>query len=259
MPDSLWPHGLQHARLPCPSPSPGVYPSSCPLHWWCHPTISTSVTTFFFCLQSFSASGSFPMSPLFTSGGQSIGALVSASVLPMNIQGWFPLGFTGLITLQSKGLSIIFSSTTIWKHKFFGTQTSLVAQMVKHLPMTQETWVRSLGWEDLLEKEMATHSSILAWKIPWKEEPGRLQSMGSQRVGHNWATFTFYFKLVIAFLPRRKRFLISWLQSVSTVILEPKKIKSVTVSIVSPSVCHEVMGLDAMILVFWMLSFKPTF
>ena len=139
-----------------------------------------------YCLQFFPASGCFLMSLLFTSGGQSIGALVSASVLPMNIQGWFPLGFTGLITLQSKGLSIIFSSTTIWKHKFFGTQTSLVAQMVKHLPMMQETWVRFLGGEDPLEKEMATHSTILVWRIPWTEKPGRMQSIGSQKVGHDW-------------------------------------------------------------------------
>ena len=120
-----------------------------------------------------------------------------------------------------------------------------------------ETQVQSLGWEDLLEKEMATHSSIHAWKIPWTEEPGRLQSMGSQRVRHDWATSLSLFKFVIAFLPRSKCLLISWLRSMSAVILEPRKIKSITVYIVSPSICHEVMGLDAMIFVFSKLSFKP--
>ena len=121
MSDSLWPHGRQHTRLPCPSLSPGVGAKSCPLSRWCHPTIS--VTPFSSYPQSFSASGSFPMSQLFTSGDQSIGT--SASVLPMNIQGWFPLGWTGLIFLLSKGLSRVFSSTTVRKHQFFGIQYSL--------------------------------------------------------------------------------------------------------------------------------------
>ena len=104
MSDSLRPHGLQHAMLPCPSPSPGMCPNSCPLNWWCYPTISSSVVHFSFCLQSFPASRSFPMSQLFESGGQSIGALASASVLSKNIQGWFALQLTGLISLISKGL-----------------------------------------------------------------------------------------------------------------------------------------------------------
>ena len=120
--DSLWPHGLQHARFPCPSPSPGVYSNSCPLSWWCHTTISSPFTS---CLQSFPASGFFPMSQLFASGSQSIGASASASVLPVNIQDWFPLGLTGLISLQSRGLSRVFSSTTFQKHQFFSTQPSL--------------------------------------------------------------------------------------------------------------------------------------
>ena len=111
--DSLRPHGLQHTRLTCPSPSPGVCPSSCPLNWWWHQTISSSVAPFS-CPQSVPASGSFPVSWLFTSGDQSIGA--SASVLLMNIQGWFPLGSTAWISLKSKGLSRVFSSTTVWKH-----------------------------------------------------------------------------------------------------------------------------------------------
>ena len=106
--NSLWPHGLQHARPPCPSPTPGVYSKSCPLSGWCHPAISSSVAPFSSCPQSLPASGSFPMSQLFPSGGQSIGVSALASVLPMSIQDWFPLGLTGLISLQSKGLSIIF-------------------------------------------------------------------------------------------------------------------------------------------------------
>ena len=121
--DSLWLCGPQHARLPCPSPSPGVYSDLCLLSRWCHPTISSSVIPFS-CLKSFPASGSFPVSWLFSSGGQSTGASASASVLSMNIQGWFPLGFIDLISLQSKGLSGVFSSTTIRKHQFFSAQPS---------------------------------------------------------------------------------------------------------------------------------------
>ena len=116
--DSLKPHGLQHARLLCPPLSPRVCSDSCLLSRWCYLTISSSATPFSSCRQSFWASGSFPMSQLFTSGGQSIGASASASVLPMNIQSWFPLGLTGLIPLQSKGLSRVFSSTTVWKYQF---------------------------------------------------------------------------------------------------------------------------------------------
>ena len=125
MSDSLQPHGLQHARRPCLSPTPGACSNSCPSSWWCHPTISTSVVLFSSCLQSFPISGSFPRSQLFTSGGQSIGVSASASVLPMNIQDWFPLGLTGLISLQFKGLSRVFSNTTVQKHQFFSTQLSL--------------------------------------------------------------------------------------------------------------------------------------
>ena len=112
MSEYLRPHGLQHARLPCPSPDPRVYSNSCPLSQWCHPTISSSVIPFSFRLQSFPATGSFPMSQFFASGGQSIGASASASVLPMNIQGWFPLGFS-LISLLSRGISRVFSRITI--------------------------------------------------------------------------------------------------------------------------------------------------
>ena len=125
MSDSLWPHELQHTRLPCPSPTHGAYSNSCPSSWWCHPTISSSLVPFSFCLQSFPASGSFQMSQFFTSGGQSIEVSASASVLPMNTQDWSPLGWTGWISLQSKGLSRVFSNTTVQKHQFFGAQLSL--------------------------------------------------------------------------------------------------------------------------------------
>ena len=116
--DSLWPHGLQHARLPCLPPSPRACSNSCPSSRWCHPTNSSAVVPFSSCLQSFPASGSFPISQFFTSDGQSIGTSASASVLLMNIQGWFPLGLTVLISLQSKGLLRVFSNTTVQKHQF---------------------------------------------------------------------------------------------------------------------------------------------
>ena len=125
MSDSLWPHGLQHTRPPCPSPTPRVYSDSCPFSQWCHPTISSSVVPFSSCPQSFPTSGSFQMSQFFASGGQSSGVSASASVLPMNIQDWFPLRWTDWISLQSKGLSRVFSNTTVQKHQFFGTQLSL--------------------------------------------------------------------------------------------------------------------------------------
>ena len=116
--NSLQPHGLQHARLPCPSPTPRLYSNSCPLSQWCHPTISSSIIPFSSHLQSFPASGSFQMSQLFTSGGQSIGVSASTSVLAMNIQDWFPLGWTGWISLQSRGLSRVISNTTVQKHQY---------------------------------------------------------------------------------------------------------------------------------------------
>ena len=122
--DSLWPHGLQHARPPLSSPTPGAYSDSCPLSWWCHPTVSSSVVPFSH-LQSFPASKSFQMNQFFTWCVQSIGVLASASTIPMNIQDWFPLGWTGWISLQSKGLSRVFYKTTVQKHQFFDTQLSL--------------------------------------------------------------------------------------------------------------------------------------
>ena len=136
MSNSLRSHELQHARTPCPSPTPRVYSNSCPLSQWCHPTILSSVIPFSSCLQSFPASGSFQMSQLFTSAGQTIGVLPSTSVLPVNTQDWFPLGWTGWISLQSKGLSRLFSNTTVQKHQFFGAQLSLQSNSHIH------TWLQ---------------------------------------------------------------------------------------------------------------------
>ena len=123
--NSLWPHEPQHARPPCPSPTPRVHPNPCPLSQWWHPTISSSIIPFSSCPQSFPALMSFQMSQLSTSGGQSIGVSASTSVLPMNIQDWFPLGWTAWISLQPKGLSRVFSNTTVQKHQFFSAQLLL--------------------------------------------------------------------------------------------------------------------------------------
>ena len=144
--NSLRPHEPQHARPPCPSPAPGVYPNPCPLSRWYHPTILSSVVPFSSCPQSFPASGSFQMSQLFTPGGQNIGVSALASVLPRNIQGWFHLRLTGLIPLLFKGLSEVFSSTTVWRHQFFGVLPSLQSSSHSH------TWPledHSLDWMDL--------------------------------------------------------------------------------------------------------------
>ena len=149
MSDSLWPHGLQHDRPPCPSPTPGAYSNSCPLSWWCHPTTSSSVVPFSYCLQSFPAPGSFPMSQLFTPGGQSTGVSASTSVLPMNTQGWFALGWTGWISLLSKGLSRVFSNinhsskaSVLWCSAFFIVQLShLYMTTGKTIALTRRTFV----------------------------------------------------------------------------------------------------------------------
>ena len=125
-------HGLQHTRPPCPSPVPAACWNSCPLSWWCHPAISSSVVPFSSRLQSFPASGSFQMSQFFASSGQSIGVSAVMSVLPMNIQDWFLLGWTSWISLQSKGLSKVFSNTTVQKHQFFSTQLSLWSNSHNH-------------------------------------------------------------------------------------------------------------------------------
>ena len=218
---ALCPHELQHVRFSYPSPAPRVCSNSCTLSWWCHPTILSFVVPFSSCFQSFPTSGSFPMSQFFTSSGQSIGASALASVLPMNIQGWFPLGWTGWISLLCKGLSRVFSNTTVQMYPFFGTQLS-------------------------------SQSTLTSIHDYWKN--------------HNFdkdlplsLLFNMLSRLVIAFLPRSKHLLISRLQVPSVVILEPPKIKFPTVSIISPFICHEVMGPDATIFIFWMLSFKPAF
>ena len=210
---------------PCPSPTPGVHPNPCPLRWWCHPKISSSVVTFSSCPQSFPASGSFQMSQLFSSGGQSIGVWASTSVLPMNTQDLSPLGWTGWISIHSKWLLRVLqhhsSKASILKHSaFFTVQLS-------HPYMTTGKTIVLTRWR-FVDKVM-------------------------------YLLFNMISRLVITFLPRSKRLLISWLQSPSAVILEPPKIKSDAVSTVSPSISREMMGPDAMIFVFWMLSFKPTF
>ena len=189
--------------------------------------ISSSVIPFSW-LQSFPASGSFPVSQFFSLGGRSIGVSASASVLPMNTQHWSPLGWTGLISLLSKGLSRVFFNTTILKHHFFSAQLSLWPNSHIHIWLLEKPYHWLYGPTiALIKKQM----SLL---------------------------FNMWSRLVIVFLARSKC-LISWLQSPSAVILKRKKMKSVTVSTFSPSICHEVMGPDAMILVFWMLSFKPGF
>ena len=146
--DSSWPDGLQCARPPCPSPIPRVYSNSCPLSQWCHPTISSSVVPFSSCLQSFPASGSFPMSQFFASCGQSIGVSASASVFPMNIQDWSTLGWTGWISLQSKWLSRAFSSTTVWKDQCFGAQLSFWSNSHIHTRLLEkpELWLYGPLW-----------------------------------------------------------------------------------------------------------------
>ena len=190
MSDALQPHGLQHTRPPCPSPTPGVHPNPCLLSWWCHPTISSSVIPFSSCPQPFPASESFQMSQFFTSGGQSIGVSASTSVLPMNIQDWFPSEWTGWISLQSKGLSRVFSNTSskpsiLWHSAFFIVQFS-------HPYMTTG------------KTKALTRRTFF----------GKVMSL----------LFNMMSRLVIAFLPRNKHLLISWLKSPSSVILDPKKI-----------------------------------
>ena len=223
MSNSLQPHEPQHTRPPCPSTTTRVHPNPCPLSRLCHPTNSSSVIPFFSCPQSFPASGSFPMSQLFACGGHGVSA--STSVPPMNTQDWSPLGWTGWISLQSKGLKRIFSNNAVQKHQFFCAQLSIV--QLSHPYMTTGKTIVLTRWT-FVGKVMSLLFNILS-------------------------------RLVITFLPSSRCLLISWLQSPPAVILEPRKLKSTTVSTVSPSICHEVMGPDAMMLVFWTLSFKPTF
>ena len=203
MSDSLPSHGLQSSRIPCPSPTPRAYSNSCPSLRWCHPTISSSVVPFSSFLQSFPASGSFPMSQFFASGGQSIGVSASASVLPMNIQDWFPfkMDWLDLLAIQGTLKSLLqhhSSEASILRHSAF-----LIVQF-SHPYMT-----------------IGKTTALTRWTFV-----GKVMSL----------LFKMLSRLIIAFLPRSKPVLISWLQSPSIVILEPQKIKSVTVS---QSVCHE--------------------
>ena len=163
MSNSLQFHGLWYTSLPCPSIFPRVCSNPCPSSQWCHPSISSSVAPFSSCLQSFPALGSFPMSQFFPSGGESIGVSASASVLPVNIQDWFPLGWTGWISLQSKGLSRVFSNTTVQKHQFFGTRLSLV--QLSHSHMTTGKTIALIGWT-FVGKIMSPLFNILSrWVI----------------------------------------------------------------------------------------------
>ena len=203
---TMGPHGLQHTRLPCPSPTPGAYSNTCPLSQCCHPTISSFVVPFSSRLQSFPASGSFPVSQFFASGGQSVGTSASASVLPMNIQDWFPLALNGLI-LQSKGFSKSLlqhhssKASILWCSAFFLVQPS-------HPYLTSRKTI-ALTIRTFVSKVMSLLFNTLS-------------------------------RFFITFLPRSCRLLISWLQSPSAVTMEPKKRKSVTTSTFSPSICHAV-------------------
>ena len=189
MSNSLQPHESQHTRPPCPSQTPGVYSNPCPLSRWCHPAISSSVVPFSSCPQSLPASESFPKSQLFASGGQSIGVSASASVLPMNTQDWSPLRWTGWISLQSKGLSRVFSITTA---SIFQCSAFFTVQL-SHPYMTTGKII-----------------GLTRWTFVGKVMP---------------LLFNMLSRLVITFLPRSKHLLTSWLQSPSAVILEPKKNK----------------------------------
>ena len=186
MSDSLRPHELQHTRPPYPSPTPGVYPNPCPSSRWCHPTISSSVVPFSSCLQPFPASRSFPVGQFCTSSGQSIGVSASASVLSMNIQDWFPLGLTGLISLQYKSLLRVFTNTTVQKHPILLCSAFFIVQLSHPYTTTGET-IALTRWT-FVSKIMSLLFNMLS-------------------------------KLVIAFLPRSKRLLISWLQSPSAAFL----------------------------------------
>ena len=185
---NLRPHGLQHTRIPCPSPIPKASPKSCPLSWWHSPNISSSNVPFFSRLQSFPASWSFPMSQFFASGGQNIGASNSASVLPINTQDQFPLGLTGLISFQSKGLSRVCTNTTFQKNQFFWHSTFFMVQLSHPYKTTGKT------------KALTRQTFV-----------GKVMSL----------IFNMLFGLFIDFLPRSKCLLISWLQQSSAVILEP--------------------------------------
>ena len=222
--DSLQPHESQHARPPCPSPSPRVHSNSRPLSRWCHPTISSSVVPLSSCPQSFPASGSFQMSQLFAWGGQRIGVSASTSVLPMNTQDWSPLGWIVWISLQSKGLSL--QSKQLLRHH------SSKASILQH---------SAFFIVQLSHPYMTTGKTIALTR---RTLVGKVMSL----------LLNILSRLLVTFLSRSKRLLISWLQSPSAVILEPPKIRSDTVSTVSPSISHEVMPLQTLIHILCFLS-----
>ena len=222
MSNSLWPHGLQHTRIPCPSLFPWVCSNSCPLSQWCHPAISSSVIPFSSCPQSFPALGSFLMSQFFASGGQSIGVSASALVIPVNTEGWFPLGLTGLISLQSKGLSKVFSNTTVRKHWFFSIQLSLILklkfQSFGHLMRKADSlektlilgkiegrrrrgWQRArmVGWHHQLNgKSLTRLQEMVKDREAWRAAVHGVTK--SQTQLSHWATYTctFKFKCILA-------------------------------------------------------------
>ena len=198
--DSLWPHGLQPARPFCPSPLPEVCPSSHPLHWGCHPAISSSDTLFSFCPQSFQASETFPVSQLFTSDDQNIGVSASASVLPMSIQGWFPLRLTSLVSLLSKGLSGVFSRTTVQRHLFFGALPSLLSSCHIHRWPLQKT-IASTIWTFVSRVMSLLFNTLSRFVIAFLLTSGRLlisvtilSDLGAQEeeICHYFHLFTFY-------------------------------------------------------------------
>ena len=236
MSDSLPPHEPQHARPPCPSPTPRIHPNPCPLSRWCHPTISSSVIPFSSCTQSFPASVSFPISQLFASGSQSTGVSASASVLPMNILDWFPLFYFifFLISFRMDWLDLL------------AVQGTLKSLLQHHSSKASVLQLSAFFIVQLSHPYMTTGKTIALTRRTFVDKAVSL-------------LFNMLSRLVITFLPRSKCLLISRLQSPSAVILEPRKIKSATVSTVSPSIYHEVMGLVDIILVFWMVSFKLNF
>ena len=206
--DSLWPHELQYSRPPSPSPNPRVYSNSCPLSRWCHPAISSSLIPFSSCPQTFPASGSFQMSQLFASGGQSIGVSASKSVLPSNEH-------LGLISFRMDWLDLLAVQGTL-------------KSLLQHHSSKASILCSAFFTVQLSHPYMTTGKTIAVTRWTFVDKVMSL-------------LFTMLSRLVISFLPRSKRLLISWLQSPSAVILEPKKIKSATVYTVSPSICHEVI------------------
>ena len=181
--DPLWPHGLQHANPPCPSPtSKFPYSNPCPLSQWCYPTVSSSIIPFSSRLQSFPASGSFQMSQLFTSRDQSIGVSASTSVLPMNIQDWFPLGWTGWISWLSKGLSRVFFNTAVQKHQLFGAQVLLwKVKLLSHVQLFATPW--TLAYEVPPSMEFSRQEYWSGLPFP---SPGDLPDPGSEPVSPTW-------------------------------------------------------------------------